>query len=134
MPKKYSRGRPEEKIRDAIRDRLSGHGWGTTIMHGNAFQYGIPDLYVMHPKYGTRWIDAKVEGRYNFTKAQKNTWPSWHFVFKVGIWIMTAGTEEQYQWLFQVPNWLNYWKDAWGDPRNYLNGPDIDSILDNIEE
>jgi len=134
MSKAYSRGRPEEKVRDAIRNILEGHGWRCQIMHGNAYQYGIPDLYVMHPRNGTRWIDAKVEGRYSFTPAQKQLWPIWHFQFNVGIWIMTAGTLEQYRWLFDAPNWLDYWKDSWGDPRNYLDGPDIDSILDKIEE
>ena len=132
--RKYGRSRPEDKVRDAIRDLLDGLGWRSHIMHGNAYQYGIPDLYVIHREYGTRWIDAKVEGRYNFTKHQKNLWPIWHFQYKVGIWILTAGTMEQYDLLFQAPNWLDYWKDSWGDPRNYLEGPDIDSILDTIEE
>lgn len=126
--------RPEEKVRDAIIDRLEGHGWGCKIMHGNAYQSGVPDLYVMHRRHGTRWIDAKVEGRYNFTKAQKRVWPEWHFKYKVGIWILTEGSEDQYQRLFQPPNWLDYWKDRWGDPRNYIEGPDIDAILDTIEE
>lgn len=133
MGKKYGRERPEEKVRDAIRDRLKGHGWQSHIMHGNRFQSGIPDLYTIHPRNGTRWIDAKVEGRYNFTKAQKLVWPLWHFEFNVGIWILTDGSEKQYQRLFKPPNWLDYWKDSWGDPRSYMNGPDIDAILDQIE-
>jgi len=123
------RGSPEKKIRDAIRRMLQGRGWKVHIMHGNAFQAGIPDLYVMHPREGTRWIDAKVEGRYNFTKAQKKVWPDWHFNYKVGIWIMTAGTEEQYAWLFQAPNWLDYWKESWGDPLSYIGDLDVDAIL-----
>jgi hypothetical protein len=134
MAKRYGRGKPEEKVRDAIIGRLKGHGWGVKIMHGNAYQSGVPDLYAMHYDYlPPRWIDAKVEGRYSFTKAQKWTWPVWHFKYRVGIWILTDGSEEQYQRLFKPPNWLDYWKPAWGDPKDYLDGPDIDSILDNIE-
>lgn len=133
-PKKYGRERPEDKVRDAIRSFLEGRGWGVEITHGNKYQSGFPDLYVMHDKYGTRWIDAKVEGRYSFTNAQKYTWSRWHYRFRVGIWIMTAGNEEQYGWLFQEPNWLDYWRPSWGDPKRWVDGPDFDEILDQIEE
>lgn len=37
-------------------------------MIGNAFQMGVPDLFVAHPKWGQRWIDVKRPGRnYSFT-------------------------------------------------------------------
>jgi len=121
--------KPEEKVRNAIRKMLQGRGWKVHIMHGNMFQKGIPDLYVMHPREGTRWIDAKVHGRYNFTTAQRKTWPEWHFHYKVGIWIMTAGTAEQYAWLFKAPNWLDYWKSSWGNPMDYIGDMDPDKIL-----
>jgi hypothetical protein len=47
---------------------------------------------------------------------------------------MTGADQAQYDRLFQAPNWLDYWKDVWGDPRKYLKGPDIDSILDQITD
>lgn len=127
------RGSPEKKVRDAIRDMLQGRGWRVHIMHGNAFQKGIPDLYIMHPRDGTRWVDCKVAGRYNFTNAQKKTWPSWHFDFNVGIWILTDGTSDQYDRLFAAPNWLDYWRPSWGDPRSYIRDLDVDELLKDHE-
>lgn len=134
MGKKYAREQPETKIRDAIRAMLQGRGFLVEIMHGNLYQSGIPDLYVHHPEHGARWIDAKVEGRYSFTKAQKRKWPEWHFRYKIGIWILTGASQEQYDRLFRAPNWRDYWRDSWGDPRNSLADPDIDGILDQIED
>lgn len=134
MTKKYGRESPETKVRDDIRNMLQGRGWGVWITHGNKYQSGFPDLYVAHLKHGTRWIDAKVEGRYGFTKAQKRMWPLWHYEYKIGIWILTGNGQDQYDRLFQPPNWLDYWRKSWGDPRDYLNDPDVDSILDLIEE
>lgn len=133
MPK-YGRESKETKIRDAIRDMLKARKWRSHIMHGNAYQFGIPDLYCMHREYGQRWIDAKVAGKYSFTKAQKQTWPIWHFQYKVGIWILTGDEQNQYDRLFGPPNWLDYWKKSWGDPKKYLDGPDIDVILAKIGE
>lgn len=132
MGKKYGRSQPEQKVRDAIRNFLQGRGWGVAITHGNKYQSGFPDLYVMHREYGTRWIDAKVEGRYSFTNQQKKTWSEWHYLHRVGIWIMTAGNQEQYDWLFKPPNWLNYWKPAYGRPKDWIDGPDLDEILKEV--
>jgi hypothetical protein len=131
---KYVREQPEKKIRSAIRTMLRGRGWGVEITHGNQYSSGLPDLYVMHHDHGTRWIDAKVEGRYSYTRAQKRLWPQWHFNHRVGIWIMTGADQAQYDRLFQAPNWLDYWKDVWGTPQSYLLEPDIDGILDCIED
>jgi hypothetical protein len=131
---KYVREQPELKIRSAIRTMLQGRGWGVEITHGNAYMKGFPDLYVMHADHGTRWIDAKVEGQYSYTKAQKRLWPRWHFNYKVGIWIMTGADQLQYDRLFHAPNWLDYWKPVWGDPKSFLLEPDIDGILDRLED
>lgn len=109
---------------------LKSRGWRTELMHGNMYQKGIPDLYVMHPDHGTRWIDAKVAGKYSFTKDQKKTWPAWHFKYNVGIWILTGGGQDQYDLLFGPPNWLDFWKKAWGDPKRLAEGPDIDRIIE----
>lgn len=94
-------------------------------MIGNALQTGIPDLYCHHPKYGERWIDAKVEGRYSFTKAQKLKWPLWA-KFGIGIWILTGANQEQYDRLFRAPNWRDYWKPQWGEI------PDVFQLIEEL--
>lgn len=33
--------------------------------------------------------------------------------FKIGIWILTAANEEEYDKLFKEPNWRDYWKSSW---------------------
>jgi hypothetical protein len=110
---------PEYYIRRDIIRYMALRGWKSHIMHGNAFQSGIPDLYCIHPKYGTRWIDAKNSEQYTFTSAQKITWPEWE-ALGVGVWILVAGTEEEYAKLFKKPNFMDYWKPAWTAEREEL--------------
>jgi hypothetical protein len=93
---------------------MQARGWLVERMIGNAFQYGIPDLYCAHPKYGQRWIDVKNPGDYEFTKHQKWKWPIWD-KYGVGIWIIVDATEEEYEKLFQPPNWRSYWKEKYDD-------------------
>jgi hypothetical protein len=46
---------------------------------------------------------------WEYTKAQCQKWPIWDD-FGIGIWIITAATEEEYDKLFKPPNWRDYWK------------------------
>jgi len=115
---------------------LMHKGWHVERMVGNAFQTGIPDLFLGHPKYGTRWVDVKVYGRYSFTKAQKRKWPIWE-EYGIGIWIIGAACrqdctkdyllDEYTRVLFSEPNWRDYWRASWDEK------PDIDKLLDGIE-
>ena len=116
---------PEWHIQQRLIAFLETRGWLVERMIGNAFQTGIPDLFLSHPKWGQRWVDAKVEGHYSFTKAQKRKWPEWE-KHGVGIWILTEANQEQYDKLFAPPNWRDYWKDSWGEL------PDIDRLLEEI--
>jgi hypothetical protein len=103
---------PEYYIQEALQVFLTERGWLVERMVGNAFQYGIPDLYCYHPKYGQRWIDPKNPDSYEFTKHQKVKWPIWD-KFGVGIWIITAADESEYDKLFHPPNWRLYWKEKY---------------------
>jgi hypothetical protein len=105
--------RPEEKIREALREFLGIRGWLVEIMHGNAFQKGVPDCYAFRRDIGERWIDFKTPGAYSFTKSQRIKWPIWDRA-GIGIWILTAATDEEYAKLFGPPNWRDFWKDSWG--------------------
>jgi hypothetical protein len=94
---------------------------------GNAFQTGIPDLYLYHPKWGQRWVDLKSPGRYSFTKAQRIKWPLWE-KFGLGIWIVTSADQDGYDSLFRPPNWRDFVKRTWKIPTQ----EDIDKMLDEI--
>ncbi len=106
---------PEWHIQQDLIVYLETRGWLVERMIGNAFQTGIPDLYVSHPKWGSRWIDVKNPGAYSFTKAQKRKWPVWER-FGVGIWIVTSADQEGYDKLFAPPNWRSYVKKNWHIP------------------
>jgi hypothetical protein len=97
----------EAKIRQEIKQFLTLRGWLVEITHGNAFQFGFPDLYLAHPKWGTRWVDVKRPAKYSLTKAQRLKWPIWE-QYNIGIWILTAANDEQYLRLFGPPNWRDY--------------------------
>lgn len=117
---------PEWHIQQDLVQFLEARGWLVERMIGNAFQTGIPDLYCHHLRWEYRWIDVKVKGRYTFTKAQRAKWPEWE-KSGVGIWILTAATQEQYDLLFAPPNWRQFWKPQW-DVK-----VDIDALLDELD-
>jgi hypothetical protein len=116
---------PEWFIQEDLRVFLDIRGWMVQRMIGNALQWGIPDLYIAHPYYGQRWVDVKQPKGYSFTPAQASKWPKWSDQFKIGIWILTAATEEEYAKLMGPPNWRDYWDDKWAVP-------DIDGEIDEI--
>ena len=119
---------PEWHIQRGIIKYLVARGWHVERTHGNLYQTGFPDLFVAHKKWGTRWIDAKQPKKYSFTKAQRQKWPIWES-FGIGIWILTAATQEEYDHLFKAPNWRSYWKASWGEIPTLA---DIDRMLDEL--
>jgi hypothetical protein len=120
---------PEWFIRRDIKEMLETRGWHVEIMHGSIFQSGIPDLYCFKREWGERWIDAKNPDDYTFTRAQRHKWPVWERV-GIGIWILVAATQEEYDKLFQPPNWRSYVKKTWKMPTE----EDIDRMLEEMSE
>jgi hypothetical protein len=119
---------PEFKIQTALIEFLRARGWLVERLIGNAYQQGLPDIFIHHPKWGSRWIDVKNPGRYSFTTAQKWKWPRWES-FGLGVWILTAATQEEYDKLFAPPNWRSFVKESWKLPTR----ADIDKLLEEIE-
>lgn len=114
-PKKFkSKHGPEHKIQAKFIKYLEMRGWRVERMIGNQLQMGIPDIYCMHPVHGTRWVDLKHAGKYEFTKAQIVKWPLWRD-HGVGIWIIVGWSDEEYNKLFAPPNWEDYWKPKYND-------------------
>lgn len=125
---------PEAWIQEKWVKFLRAKGWHVERVIGNAFQSGLPDIYIMHPKHGTRWIDLKVSGRYTFTPAQRYKWPIWEH-YGVGVWILDAPSKEactkslmieQYNRLFQPPNMRSFWKDSWN--------VDVEQLIKELED
>jgi hypothetical protein len=93
-------------------------------MIGNAFQSGVPDLYCYHKLNGERWIDIKNPVSYEYTKAQRVKWPQWEKA-GIGVWIMVAATDEEYDKLFKPPNMRAYWKEKYN--------VDVDQLLKDMD-
>ena len=126
-PKKFrNKHGPEYKIQKDFVEFLKDRGWLVERMIGNALQFGIPDIYIMHPEHGDRWVDLKAPGKYEFTSAQRVKWPLWA-TYNVGVWIITAATEEEYDKLFGPPNFMDYWKEKY-------NLENLDDLLRELYE
>jgi len=115
---------PEYGIQAEVIKYLKDRGWFVERMIGNMFQMGIPDIYCFHKKYGERWIDIKNPVQYEFTKAQKWKWPQWETA-GIGIWILVAASDEEYDKLFKKPNWRQYWKSKYDI--------DLDALLEEMD-
>jgi hypothetical protein len=119
-PKKFrSKDGPEAIIQRNFIAYVQQRGWHVERMIGNALQKGIPDIYIMHPVYGDRWIDLKNPKGYEFTIAQRIKWPLWEKAGK-GIWIITGWSDEEYAKLFEAPNWRQYWKPRYDEEMSEL--------------
>jgi len=106
---------------------LRARGWHVERMSADAFQNGIPDLFCYHKKWGMRWVEVKRPANYSFTLRQRQRFPAWQ-EDGIGIWILTAATQEQYDLLFQPPNWRDFWRPSFAVPTI----ADIDAMLDEL--
>lgn len=104
--KNYKKG-PEAKIQDAIIKMLREKGWWVKTTHGNMYSTGWPDLYAAQRKYGTRWIEIKNPESFRFTPAQVQDFTRMA-AEGIGVWILVSATEDEYQKLFQRPNFWAY--------------------------
>jgi len=103
------RDQPELRIRTRIREFLDERGWMTDVTHGNEYMSGFPDLHCYHPDHGLRWVDAKNPKSYAYTPAQIWLWPKWES-YGCGVWIMFEGDQENFEKLFDPPNFRTYWR------------------------
>jgi hypothetical protein len=99
---------------------LEDRGWKCYKTHGNQYQEGFPDLYIVHPEYDPRWVETKLlDGE--LTPAQVRVFSEW-VVRKVRLHIVAANDlrgkggydivqcNRIYQCLFKGSNvhiWLN---------------------------
>lgn len=98
---------PEAIIQTDLINFLKIRDWLVLITHGNLYQKGLPDLYCAHAAYGVRWIECKNPLAYSFTPAQRLVFPALSSK-GVGVWILTAATEEEYLKLWRPANWHQY--------------------------
>jgi hypothetical protein len=94
------------------------------------YQFGIPDLWVWHPKWNFRWVDTKTPKRNSLTKRQCQKWPVWERK-GIGVWIMVAATQEEYDKLMGPPNFRDFWRPSYD--KYVLSEEELDEILDEIE-
>lgn len=124
---KQARHGEEFYIQKDLIEFLRVRGWFVERLIGNAFQVGVPDLFLYHKKWGMRWVDVKRPGKYSFTKAQKIKWPAWEEA-GIGIWIITEASEEGTDCLYGPPNWRKFVKKSWNIPTQ----AEIDKLMEEI--
>jgi hypothetical protein len=107
IPRRSRKDGPEAKIQGDIIDFLRIREWFVKPTIGNAFQYGFPDLFCTHFRYGHRWVEVKNPAKYAFTPAQLETFPKL-CAHGSGVWVMVAATEYEYKKLFAPANWYAY--------------------------
>lgn len=107
------------RIANPFKAYLNYMGWNCENTHGNQYQEGFPDCYIMHTKYAPRWVEFKVidNGTVHLTPAQLKKFPIW-IGHGVGIWIIkghdfrsTGGKSEmikEYNQLFKAANAAHY--------------------------
>lgn len=97
---------PEKLIEEKVMSKLRSQQWFVQKMHGNLYQYGVPDLYVAHKSYGTRWVELKNPGKFAFTPAQLIRFKEMNAA-GVGIWVVTSEVEVP-ALLFKPQQWYMY--------------------------
>lgn len=97
----------ERKIQEELINFFKIRDWGVKSTHGNIYQFGFPDLYVCHNRYGTRWVEVKRPVGYRFTPAQLETFRMFA-AHGVGVWVLTAAIESEYKKLWLPANWHLY--------------------------
>jgi len=100
---------PETLIRNELITYLQPRGWYIEILYGSRFQKGVPDLFLFHREHGFRWVDVKNPRGYRLTIYQQQKWPRWEAA-GLGVWILTAATDDEYAKLFAAPNWRAFWR------------------------
>lgn len=98
---------PEAKIQHDIIDFLKIRDWLVMPTHGNIYQFGFPDLYCAHHMHGSRWVEVKNPLAYSFTPAQVKFFPLM-YAHGVGVWILTAASQGEYEKLFKPCNYHAY--------------------------
>ena len=105
--KSKTRTKPEQKIQESIIAKLTLLGWYVKSTHGNIYQFGFPDLYATHTRYGARWIECKNPLAYSFTPAQLDTFPKL-VANGSGVWILISDSDDEIKKLFGPCNWYHY--------------------------
>ena len=119
----------ESQIQSELIEFLRARKWYVTRMISGSYENGIPDLYCFHKQWQHRWIEVKQPKNYSFTQRQKQKFPAWEKA-GIGIWILNAATQEQYDLLFGPPNWRSYWRGSMALP----DCATVDAMIDELAE
>lgn len=96
---------PEREIQEEIKSALTSQDWHVMETIGSIYQYGFPDLYACHKKYGQRWIEVKNPRGYIFTPGQLRTFPE---LEAKGVAVHVLTSSQDISLLFGPSNWRNY--------------------------
>ena len=92
------------KVSDPLRAFMHSRGWMTFKTAGSKYMQGWPDLYCIHPKFGTKWVECKMLGK-KLRPSQKRMYQAWT---KCGVGVWVINHKDDYPKLFDLPNWWKY--------------------------
>jgi hypothetical protein len=97
----------EADLQRRIKKYLEIGGFHIEIMSCNAYQKGIPDMWVYCPDDDRAWwVDVKKPKGSTLTKSQVQKWTLWDSK-GIGVWILTECDEAV---LYGPPNWKEWWR------------------------
>lgn len=97
----------EYKLQQKIIEYLRDRGWFVKPLTGTMYQWGFPDLFACHKRYGIKIIEIKNPELYSFTAAQIQEFPK--FISNgAPVYVMTAANKENYDRLFGPSNYWLY--------------------------
>src|SRR5215831_1437667 len=94
----------EAEIQEAIVKKLRSLGWHVIVLVCHEAQHGLPDLYITHRSYGSRWVEIKRPEGYSFTPSQLYQFPLL-CANGSGVWILTSDDDSEIAKLFKSSNW-----------------------------
>lgn len=107
----------ESTIQRRVKQALIDAGCHVEVLSCNAYQKGIPDLYVFY-QHETEdglfechwWVDVKRPKGGTLTKSQVQKWSVWEGI-GLGVWILTGEEPDPLAFLLNSePNWRDWWK------------------------
>jgi hypothetical protein len=108
MKEKHISEMLEAEIQAKLVENLIKYGWFVKVMHGCAYQVGLPDMFAARLDKGPRWIEVKRPfGKCKFENSQLKTFP---LMDKqgIGIWILTGFDDTAIRMLNGPPNWREF--------------------------
>ena len=105
--RRTKRDGPEAEIVERIKNKLTLLNWFVVVLHGNLYQFGMPDLFCTHKNYGIRLVEVKNPKNYGFTAAQLEVFPKL-MAHGANVYVLVDDSDAEINKLMGPGNWWTY--------------------------